>query len=60
LMAARLVSKVRAASGVDLPIRNLFERPTVAGLAEAIDALAWVASSGQQRGVTGSREEVEL
>jgi amino acid adenylation domain-containing protein len=60
LMAMRLMSKVRLASGIDLPIRNLFERPSVAGLAEAIDALAWVASSRQRPSVTASREEIEL
>jgi amino acid adenylation domain-containing protein len=60
LTAMRLMSKVRLASGIDLPIRNLFERPSVAALAEAIDALAWVASSRQRPSVTASREEIEL
>jgi amino acid adenylation domain-containing protein len=60
LMAARLMSKIRAASGIDLPIRNLFERPTAAGLAEAIDALAWAASSRHQPSATSNREEIEL
>ena len=60
LMAMRLMSKVRLASGIDLPIRNLYERPSVAALAEAIDALAWVASSRQRPSVTAGREEIEL
>jgi amino acid adenylation domain-containing protein len=60
LMAMRLMSKVRLASGIDLPIRNLFERPSVAALAEAVDALTWVASSRQRPSVAVSREEIEL
>ena len=60
LMAARLMSKLRATSGCDLPLRNLFERPTVAALAEAIDALAWAARSGHSAAVAGNRVEIEL
>jgi hypothetical protein len=45
---------------VDLPLKNLFERPTVAGLAEAIDALSWSATAKAPLPLGVEREEVVL
>ena len=38
LLATQVISRLREATGVDIPLRALFESPTVAGMAERIDA----------------------
>ncbi|MGX9148070.1 non-ribosomal peptide synthetase [Mesorhizobium sp. 128a] len=59
LLVMRAVSRMRKTFGVDVQLRNLFERPTVAGLAEVIDAMRWVADS-RAPSLEGPREEIEL
>jgi amino acid adenylation domain-containing protein len=59
MLAVALLTKLRAAFGVEVQLRSLFERPTVAGIAEVIDGLRW----HQQEltvGVGAARDEIEL
>jgi amino acid adenylation domain-containing protein len=44
LLATQLMARVRDAWQVEIPLRTLFERPTIAGLAEAIEQARPVAS----------------
>jgi len=60
LAAPRIISRLRTASGFSLPLRDLFEHPTVAGLAEVIDRLSSSATPRAPIYGTGVREEIEL
>ncbi len=49
LLATQIVSRVRSMFGVEMPLRRLFESPTVAGLSEWIDSLREVEGDGIDR-----------
>jgi amino acid adenylation domain-containing protein len=60
LLVMRAVSHMRKIFGIDVQLRNLFECPTVAELAEVIDGMRWVADSEAPSFSEGPREEIEL
>src|SRR5437879_6489445 len=59
LMAIRAVSRMRDAFGVDVQTRTLFENSTIAGLAQALDALSWSATDRARVPGAPDRGEVE-
>jgi acyl carrier protein len=61
LLATRVISRLRDAFRVDLPLRSLFESPTVAGLAERVETLLWAGKKYQPGRASGpEREEIAL
>jgi acyl-coenzyme A synthetase/AMP-(fatty) acid ligase/acyl carrier protein len=59
LMAMKALTRVRERFQVSLSLRNLFEHPTIAGLAEVVDSL-WLAQPKTPRPAQGAQEEFVL
>jgi len=60
LMALRTMSRIREAFGIEVPLRALFEGPTLGKLAQIIDGLQWISHTGLARPATGGEEEIAL
>jgi amino acid adenylation domain-containing protein len=60
VQAAQVMTRLRAAFPLDLPLRLLFQSPTVNGLAAAIDALGWAVQGASMPAAQGVREEFEI
>ncbi|HEY2738947.1 MAG TPA: condensation domain-containing protein, partial [Thermoanaerobaculia bacterium] len=58
LLATQLISRVRSAFGVELPLRAVFEHPTVAGLAREVEQAA--GGSARPPIVHGDRADLPL
>lgn len=67
LLATQLVSRIRDRFQVELPLRSVFETPTITELAQKIEALRWSAQPDSrslmntlQESSSQRREEIEL
>jgi amino acid adenylation domain-containing protein len=58
LLATQVISRLRNAINLDVALRSLFENPTIAGLADRVDALSW-AGERYQASINSSSEERE-
>jgi acyl carrier protein len=60
MTAVGLVARLRDAFDVNIELATLFERPTIAGLSEAIDVLVLTNHAVASKSSSGAREEFEL
>ncbi|MGH8686768.1 MAG: SDR family NAD(P)-dependent oxidoreductase [Burkholderiales bacterium] len=60
LLAVRIVAELRKTFRIDVPLRALFDAPTVAELSRYIDALVWAERPQRSVANAGDRVEIEL
>jgi acyl carrier protein len=59
LMVAQMVSRLRDIFSLELPVRTLFENPTVAELAEHIEKIRWGTQKHPGPAPDGAGEDLE-
>jgi amino acid adenylation domain-containing protein len=60
LFATQVVSRIREKYQVALPIRELMDAPTIAGLAKAVQTAIWATQAQQETSDNSGREELIL
>jgi acyl carrier protein len=60
LVATSILSRVRNAFNINLPLRVIFETPTVRSLSGHVETLIWTVSQTAANDDSGEREEVEI
>lgn len=56
LLATQLVSRIRDRFQIELPLRSIFETPTIAELAKNIEALRWEVQANSSNLINNSKE----
>jgi acyl carrier protein len=61
LLATGVLSRIRSKFGVSVPLRTIFETPTIRELASHLETLLWVVSGKSAASdASEDREEIEL
>jgi len=60
LLATRLISKIREVFRIELPLRALFEKPTVASLSDHIVSIRWARDENKPTSKEGVDQTEEI
>ena len=58
LLATQVISRTRQAFSVEIFLKSLFEKPTIAGLSDSIQTLLWLKES-QEVSIDNTDDEME-